>query len=152
MPLEALHCLRASLKPSHKVISGCPWAHWINCLISQAQGPETELSKVGAKMSLISSQLTSWLMRSIALLRRGVLLRSLLDLRGMTSASAHGSSDGSSGHMTHGTAHGHAAGRGCHLLEERGLLSRGRGLRHHGLRWRSRCWQVLLGSRCRGGG
>ena len=27
MALVCLHCLKASLKPSHNVISACPWAH-----------------------------------------------------------------------------------------------------------------------------
>ena len=39
IPLEALHCLRASLKPSQRERSDCCWAHWMKLLISQAQAP-----------------------------------------------------------------------------------------------------------------
>jgi hypothetical protein len=41
-----LHCLSASLNPSQRLMSVWVWAHWIKFLISQAQGPATEKTKV----------------------------------------------------------------------------------------------------------
>lgn len=42
LPLESLHCLRASLKPSHKLRSAWVVAQSRNCLTSKRQGPDWE--------------------------------------------------------------------------------------------------------------
>lgn len=49
MWLDDLHCRMASLNPSQSVRSFCCWAHWRNCLISHAHGPEPDCDWSGCE-------------------------------------------------------------------------------------------------------